>query len=162
MQLVMHSQQLWIMSQQALSPLVQVMQTPSLVISHLHMPMVRQQQQTIIPFIMQQQLHMVPISDMHRFCIVLQATLSSLTHTIFMPPVHFSMVTLQRGTIIDDIGVIPPVIGIPMPGIIVPGTAIPEVMGFIVVIIEAYSLGCAPRAADQRLGPTRERVNATR
>ena len=52
---VMQSQQAWIMSQQALSPLVQVMQQPSSVISHLHMPMVRLQQQTIMPFIMQQQ-----------------------------------------------------------------------------------------------------------
>jgi len=140
MQLAMQSQQLCSMSQQALSPLVQVMQTPSLVISHLHMPMVRQQQQTIMPFIMQQQLHMVPISDIHRFCMVLQATLSSLEHMIFMPPVHFSMVTLQRGTIIDDIGVIPPVIGMDIPGIMVPGIAIGEVIGFIVVIIESNSL----------------------
>jgi hypothetical protein len=128
-----------------LSPLVQVMQTPSLVISHLHMPIVRQQQQTIIPFIMQQQLHIVPMSDMHRFCMVLQATLSSLTHIIFMPPVHFSMVTLQRGTIIDDIGVMPPVIGIGMPGIIVLGIAIPVVMGFIVVIIEPTPCRSPPR-----------------
>jgi hypothetical protein len=134
------SQQHWIISQHFGSPLVQVMQTPSLVISHLHMPMVRQQQQTIMPFIMQQQLHMVPISDIHRFCMVLQATLSSLEHMIFMPPVHFSMVTLQRGTIIDDIGVIPPVIGMDIPGIMVPGIAIGEVIGFIVVIIESNSL----------------------
>ena len=46
------------MSQQGLSPLVQVMQTPSLVISHLHIPVVRLQQHTIVPFIMQQQLHL--------------------------------------------------------------------------------------------------------
>jgi hypothetical protein len=86
---------------------------------------------------MQQQLHMVPISDMHRFCIVEQATLSSVAQVIFMPPVHFSIVTLQRGTIMDDMGVMPPLIGIPMPGIIVPGIAIPVDIGFIVVIIEA-------------------------
>jgi hypothetical protein len=48
------SQQAWIISQQALSPLVQVMDMPSLVMSHLHIPMVRLQQQIIMPFIMTQ------------------------------------------------------------------------------------------------------------
>ena len=51
----MQSQQAWIISQHFGSPLVQVMQTPSSVISHLHMPMVRLQQQTIMPFIIMQQ-----------------------------------------------------------------------------------------------------------
>lgn len=46
------------MSQQALSPLMQVMQTPSLVISHMHMPIVRLQQHTMAPFIIQQTLHL--------------------------------------------------------------------------------------------------------
>jgi hypothetical protein len=54
------SQQAWIISQHLGSPLVQAMHTPSLVISHLHIPMVRLQQQTIMPFSMQQQLHIVP------------------------------------------------------------------------------------------------------
>jgi hypothetical protein len=45
------------MSQQALSPLMQVTQTPSLVISHMHIPIVRLQQHTMAPFIMQQTLH---------------------------------------------------------------------------------------------------------
>ena len=45
------SQQAWIISQQALSPLVQVMHMPSLVMSHLHIPMVRLQVQIIMPFI---------------------------------------------------------------------------------------------------------------
>jgi hypothetical protein len=49
------------------SPLVHVMQTPFAVISHLHMPIIRLQQQTIMPFIMQQQLHMPPIIVVHRF-----------------------------------------------------------------------------------------------
>ena len=47
---IMHSQQVWIIEQQAGSPLVQVMQTPSSVISHLHMPIVMLQQQTIMGF----------------------------------------------------------------------------------------------------------------
>jgi hypothetical protein len=53
MQAATQSQQPWIMSQQALSPLVQVITQPSLVISHLHAPIVRLQQHTIMPFIMQ-------------------------------------------------------------------------------------------------------------
>jgi hypothetical protein len=138
MQWLMQSQQLCTMSQQALSPEVQVMVTPLAVISHLHMHIVRLQQQTIMPFIMQQQLQAEPISDMHRFCMVLQATLSSQTQVIFIPPVIFSMVTLQRGTIImDDIGLMVPVIGIgiPMPGIMVPGMPIAAFIGFIIAVI---------------------------
>ena len=38
------SQQAWIISQHLVSPLVQVMHTPSLVMSHLHMPIIRLQQ----------------------------------------------------------------------------------------------------------------------
>ena len=53
---VMHSQQAWIMSQHILSPEVQVTQTPSLVISHLHRPMVRLQVHRAIPFIIMQQV----------------------------------------------------------------------------------------------------------
>ena len=67
----MQSQQHWIISQHLLSPEVQVMQTPMSVISHLHMPMVRLQQETIIPFIMQQQLHMLPCIMEQRFCSML-------------------------------------------------------------------------------------------
>ena len=43
------SQQDWIISQHLLSPLVQVMQTPESVISHLQCPIVRQQVQTVMP-----------------------------------------------------------------------------------------------------------------
>jgi hypothetical protein len=57
---LMHSQQLWIISAHLGSPLVQVTLTPSLVMSHLHMAIIKLQQQTIMPFIMQQQLHMPP------------------------------------------------------------------------------------------------------
>ena len=48
---LMQSQQDWIMAQHCASPEVQVTVTPLSVISHLHMPMVRLQQQTIMPFI---------------------------------------------------------------------------------------------------------------
>ncbi len=55
------------MAQQAASPLVQVMQTPSLVGSHLHMAIVMLQQQAIIPFIMQQHEQRPPAIMEHRF-----------------------------------------------------------------------------------------------
>ena len=71
--LVMQSQQAWIIEQHSGSPLVQVMQTPSPVISHLHMPIIMLQQQTIMPFIIMQQLHMPLLIMPHRLCIVVQA-----------------------------------------------------------------------------------------
>ncbi len=70
----MQSQQAWIILQQLLSPLVQLMQTPFLVISHLHMPIVMLQVQTGMPFIIEQQLHMPPDIMLQRFCNMLQAT----------------------------------------------------------------------------------------
>jgi hypothetical protein len=70
---IMQSQQLWIIAQQAASPLVQVTHTPLSVISHLHMPIVRLQQQSIMPFIIMQQLHMPQLSMPHRLCIIVQA-----------------------------------------------------------------------------------------
>ena len=126
----MHSQHAWIMSQQALSPLMQVTLTPSLVISHLHMPMVRLQQHTIVPFIMQQTLHLEPAIMLQRFCNMPQAILSSHEHMIFMPPVHFSIFILHCGIIIpvmtgEVIGMVPPI----------PGIIIPLVMGFMVAVV---------------------------
>jgi hypothetical protein len=121
----MHSQQAWIMLQQAVSPLVQVMQTPSLVISHLQMPIIRLQQQTIMPFIITQQLHMPPAIIVQRFCTMVADILSSHVHVIFIPPLHFSSVSLQRGTIIHwgMVGVV----GVPpmVPGVIELAPAIP-------------------------------------
>lgn len=88
---VMQSQHDWIMAQQALSPLVQVMQTSSSVVSHLHMPIIRLQQQAIMPFIIMQQEHMPPAIMVQRLCIIETAILSSLVQVIFMPPGHFSI-----------------------------------------------------------------------
>jgi len=95
------SQQDWIISMHLESPLVQVIMTPSFVMSHLHIPIIRLQQQTIMPFIMTQQLHMPPASIVHRFCIMPQAALSAAVQVIFMPPVHFSILIVHRGTIIQ-------------------------------------------------------------
>jgi hypothetical protein len=63
----MQAQQASIMAQHAGSPLVQVMQTPSSVGSHLHRPIVKLQQQTIMPFNMQQQLQRPPAIMLQRF-----------------------------------------------------------------------------------------------
>jgi hypothetical protein len=97
----MQSQHAWIMAQQEGSPLVHVMQTPSLVGSHLHMPIVRLQQHIIMPFIIMQQLHMPPAIIEQRFCSIVADIASSHLQVIFMPPVHFSIVIVQRGTIIQ-------------------------------------------------------------
>jgi len=105
------SQQPWIMSQHALSPLVQVTMQPSFVISTLQAPIVMLQQHTVMPFIMQHILHMPPAIIVHRFCIMAQAAASSQTHVIFMPPAIFSTFIVQRGTI-TMFGV--PVAGIPV------------------------------------------------
>jgi hypothetical protein len=96
----MQSQQAWIIAQHAGSPLVQVMQTPSFVGSHLHMPIARLQQHIIIPFMIMQQLHMPPAIIEHRFCNIVADMASSHLQVIFMPPAHFSILILQRGTII--------------------------------------------------------------
>ena len=115
MQAARQSQQPWIMSQQALSPLVQVTQQPSLVISTLHAPMVRLQQHTVMPFIMQQTLHMPPAIMVQRFCIIVQAVGSSQAQVIFIPPAHFSIFIVQRGTM-SMFGIVAGMpIGIPMP-----------------------------------------------
>jgi hypothetical protein len=129
MQAVMQSQQPWIISQQPLSPLVQVMQQPSFVISHLHIPIMRLQQQTIIPFIMQQQLTIPPAIMVQRFCIMEQAAWSVQVQVIFMPLAIFSIFIVQRGTItmLGAIGeVVPDIPGVfmPMPGIPIVGRSI--------------------------------------
>jgi hypothetical protein len=127
MQADMQSQQPWIISQQPLSPLVQVTQQPSLVISHLHMPIIMLQQQTIIPFIMQQQLTIPPAIMEQRFCIMAQAAGSVQTQVIFIPPAHFSILNIQRGTITmfgAIVEEVPPIPEVPIPGIPIVGRSI--------------------------------------
>jgi hypothetical protein len=142
----MHSQHAWIMAQQSLSPLVQVMMQPFSVMSHLHIPIIRLQQHTIKPFITMQQPHMPPLSIMQRFCSMPADIASSQVQVIFIPPRHFSIVIVHRGTIIMfmpvDIDAAPPIIavlmlGAPMPGALCPARSItlvairlaPEVSG---------------------------------
>ena len=48
---IMHEQQSWIILQHCASPLVQVIIMPSMVISHLHMPIIILQVIMVMPFI---------------------------------------------------------------------------------------------------------------
>jgi hypothetical protein len=110
------------------SPLVQVMQTPSLVVSHLHIPIVRLQQQAIMPFIMQQQVHMPPASMVQRFWTMPHACLSSHVQVIFIPPAHFSNFMPQRGTMDQftaGMALGMPIVGAPNIGVPTPGMPIP-------------------------------------
>jgi hypothetical protein len=91
---------------------------------------------------MQQQLHMPPASIVHRFCTMLQAILSSHEQWILNPPVTFSTLKVQRGTIIADgmpVGV--PTWGEDMPGTPRPGIPIPVRSIIIVLDIQNSFLG---------------------
>jgi hypothetical protein len=120
----------WIMAQQSLSPERQVKMTPSVVISHLHTPMVKLQVVTTMPFMRQQQEHMLPAIILQRFCNMLAAILSSQMQWIFMPPVVFSKRILQRGTMVGDGAAWPGDMGMVAP--IMPGMVMP--LGFIMVV----------------------------
>jgi hypothetical protein len=112
----MQSQQAWIILQHSASPEVQVTQQPSFVISTLHMPIVRVQVMTHIPFIIRQQEQRPPASIVQRFCIMAQAVASSHLQVIFIPPWHFSIWKVQRGTIIMFGAVEAPIVVGAMPG----------------------------------------------
>jgi hypothetical protein len=129
---VMQAQHASIIAQHAGSPLVQVMHTPSSVGSHLQRPIVKLQQQTIMPFNMQQQLHKPPAIMVQRFWSMAAEALSSHAHVIFIPPLHFLNVMVQRGTIITfmpvlgDAGapIIPGGLDMGIPGIPMPARSI--------------------------------------
>ena len=120
MQAVIQSQQAWHIAQQSASPLVQVKQTPILVSVHSHLHMVKQQLHMGMPFIMQQQLHILPASILHMFCKVAAATSSSQVQVILKPSLHFSIFIVQRGTMHicmapgTDPGIVAPCIGVPI------------------------------------------------
>ena len=133
MQATMQSQQPWIIASHALSPLVQVTQQPSLVISTLHAPIVRLQVHTIMPFIMQHTLHMPPAIMVHRFCIMVQAAASSHVQVIFIPPAHFSTFMVQRGTITMFGAIVG--IPVPMPIGIAPPMPVIAVRSIIIAVV---------------------------
>ncbi|WP_020472716.1 hypothetical protein [Zavarzinella formosa] len=115
------------MSQQALSPLVQVMQQPSLVISILHVPIIMLWQHTIMPFMEHIMEHMPPAIMEQRFCIIVQEAMSSHMQVIFIPPVIFSIFIVQRGTMtmfgIME-GIEPIDIPVPMEGMVIAARSI--------------------------------------
>ncbi|MFO0824309.1 MAG: hypothetical protein U0792_14545 [Gemmataceae bacterium] len=159
MQAAMQSQQHWIILQQSASPEVQVMQQPSVVNSHLHMPIVMLQQHTIMPFIMQQHETIPPAIILQRFCIMAQAAASLQTQVIFMPPAHFSIFILQRGTI-TMLGAMPLGIGIPMPMLGLLVFVFAEVIGFIIAVtivslpwLAGVEAGCLNEADDKPRSP---------
>ena len=86
------------MAWQALSPLVQLMQQPSLVYSHLQIPTVKLHWQQGIPLHVQQQLQRPSANMRQRFCKVPRATSSSQRQWILQPFEVFSNSTLQRGS----------------------------------------------------------------
>src|SRR5262249_27184086 len=80
--------------------------------------------QTVTPFNVTQQLHIPPASMVHKFCTMLQANLSSQEQVNLNPPVHFSNLKVQRGTIIQLLPTGTPV-GVPTVGAPTPGTTTP-------------------------------------
>jgi hypothetical protein len=117
---IMQSHMAWIILQQFMSPLQQVMEMPSVVISHLHMPIIMLQVIMVRPFIIIVQLTMPPASILQRFCIMAAAISSLAMHIIFMPSLVFSIFIVQRGIIIMFIAPAALPIGMfmlaPMPG----------------------------------------------
>jgi hypothetical protein len=67
-----------------------------------------------IPFIIMQQLIILPVIMLHRFCIIADAISSFVEHMIFIPISVHSIFMEHRGTIIMFIGIVP---GIIMPDI---------------------------------------------
>jgi hypothetical protein len=142
------SQQDWIISQHLASPLVQVMQTPLGVISHLHRPIVMLQQHTIMPLRTQQQLTMPPASIVQRFCIMLHPIWSGQAQVIFMPPAHFSNFMVQRGIISMFMPAVEAPVVAPMPGIVMPPRSI--IIGAIIAPSSGSSWSVAGRQAQHR------------
>ncbi len=103
------------------------------------MPIVMLQQQTIMPFIIMQQLHMPPAIIVQRFCIIVADMASSHLQMILIPPLHFSIVIVQRGTIIicGAIGIVPVPV---MPVVIGPMPVMPIRSIIIVLVIAGISV----------------------
>ncbi|HTM54298.1 MAG TPA: hypothetical protein VL175_09720 [Pirellulales bacterium] len=145
MQAAMQSQQAWHMAQQSSSPLVQVMHTPILVSAHSHLHIDMLHWHISMPFIMQQQLHRLPAIILHMFCKVVAASSSSHVQVIFMPPLHFSIFIVQRGTmhICMDEGATPGMAPVGMPEPIEPIIALS--------IIMTLAISLTPFVADKEL-----------
>lgn len=98
MQLRMHSQSDFTIVQQALSPHVQLMHTPSLVVSQRQWQQVKLHWQIVTPFHVQATQQAPPASARQRFCSVRHDTSSSQAQRILQPSAHCSQSIWQRGT----------------------------------------------------------------
>ena len=92
------SQQFCVISQQALSPVSQVMQQPSAVGSQVVWQQQRLTWQTVWPLNVQQQLQHWPASILQSCCRVAAATSSSHLQWILQPVFVFSIRSSHRGT----------------------------------------------------------------
>jgi hypothetical protein len=92
-----------------------------------------------MPFIMQQQLHRPPASIVHRFWTMLHAILSSHEQVIFMPPWHFSILNVQRGTMCMFMTPGMPVEA-PIAGVVMPGCVIPIPVRSIIIVLVIVSI----------------------
>jgi hypothetical protein len=137
MHLVMQSQQAWHISQQLLSPLVQVKQTPFLVFVHSHLHKHRLHWHIIMPFIRQQQLHMPPASILHMFWSVVADISSSQSQCTFIPSLHCSNRMVQRVTMHMPGAAVAP--GMPIGDCVAIGPIIID-LSIIIVVIVSLSL----------------------
>ena len=135
----MQSQQAMIIFALDESPLMQLIVHPISVISILHIPIDIEQLQTIIPFIMMQQPIIPPAIMLHRFCNIAADILSSHVHMQRMPPDIFSILIVQRGTIIIPEPMLEDIPGI-MPGIDIWPIDMPEDIGIDEPIIMPRSI----------------------
>ena len=137
------SQQAWIMAQQSLSPLVQVIVQPLSVISQVHLAISMLQQQAIMPFIIMHMLHMPPAIIVQRFCIIEAEVASSNRQVTFIPPSHFSIFIVQRGTIIIfmPVGIAPaePIVPGVIPAVPIPGIPIRSIISPLIMVILPYA-----------------------
>jgi hypothetical protein len=139
MHVIMHSQVAWHMSEQALSPLVHVTETPIFVSLHSHLQRNMLHWQTVMPFIMHEQLHMLPAIILQRFCSVAADISSSQVQVIFMPPWHFSIFMVARGTIIMP-GIAGAADGIPPAGIEPIGPMEPIIERSNIIVLDIFIL----------------------
>jgi hypothetical protein len=153
---IRQSQHAWIMSQHALSPLVQVMVHPLAVISHLHIAIVMLQLHTTMPFIVQHIEHIPPAIIAQRFCIIVHAAGSSHVHVTFIPPAHFSTFITQWGTItmFGAIGIV----GVPVGMFPIPVIAERSIISAVVIIgllrEGTENNGAIPSASRRWVSPT--------
>jgi len=146
------SQQAWIISQHALSPLVQVKQTPSLIVVHSHLHMHMLHWHIIMPLFVQHRPSIPPAIILHMFCMVAAARSSSQWQVILTPPAHFSTFIAQRGTmhmpgIIADMPGIWPIIGI---GLDMPIAAFTMLRSIIIALDITHSLFAGRGSAASR------------